>query len=91
MLEKVFLKLIYSVTQCSKITNTMLFLKHDFSVFVQFSTSNFRMFEGRFCRVGALLLLIIIICHYYHYYCTGGGGAAAAAAAAAADDDDDDW
>ena len=48
------LQLIYSVAQCSKITNTVLLLKHkshDFSTFVQFSTSNVKMSEGTFCRV----------------------------------------
>ena len=48
------LKLIHLVAQCSKITNTVLFLKHirhDFSAFLPLSTSNARMSEGTFCRV----------------------------------------
>ena len=48
------LKLTYSVAQCSKITNTVLFLNHifhDFYAFVQFSSSNVKLSEGTFCRV----------------------------------------
>ena len=54
------LKLIYSVAQCSKITNTARFINNklrDFSAFVQFSTSNVRMSEGTFCRVVVHLAL----------------------------------
>ena len=52
--NKYVLKLIYFVVQCSKITNTLLFLKHklhDFPAFLQFSNSNVRMSEGTFCHV----------------------------------------
>ena len=48
------LKLIYLVAQCSKITNTVLFLKrilHHFSRFFLLSTNNVRMSEGTVCRV----------------------------------------
>ena len=52
--NKNVLKPIYFVVQCSKITNTLLFLKHklhDFPAFLQFSNSNVRMSEGTFCHV----------------------------------------
>ena len=52
--NKHVLKLIYSVARCSKITNTVLFIKHifhDFSAFVKFSICNLRMSEGTFCHV----------------------------------------
>ena len=42
------------VALCSKVTNTVLFLKHgidDFSTFLPLSTSNVSMSEGTFCRV----------------------------------------
>ena len=48
------LKLIHLVAQCSKITNTVLFLKrilHHFPAFFLLSISNVRMSEGTFCRV----------------------------------------
>ena len=54
------LKLIYLVAQCSKITNTVLFLNHilhDFSAFLLLSLSNVRMSEGTFCRVEVHLKL----------------------------------
>ena len=47
-------KLIHLVVQCSKITNTVLFLEHilhDFFRFLSLSTSYVRMSEGTFCRV----------------------------------------
>ena len=47
-------KLFQLVAQCSKITNTVLFLKrifHNFFRFLLLSTSNARMSEGTFCRV----------------------------------------
>ena len=46
--------LVHWVAQCSKITNTVLLLKHifhDFSAFEQLSISNVRMSEGTFCHV----------------------------------------
>ena len=52
--NKYVLKFIYSVVHCSKITNTVLFLKrilHHFPAFLLLSTSNVRMSEGTFCRV----------------------------------------
>ena len=52
--NKYVLKLIYFAVQCSKITNTVLFLKHklhDFLAFLQFFKSNVRMSEGTFCHV----------------------------------------
>ena len=52
--HKYVLKVIHLVAQCSKITNTVLFLKrilHHFFRFLLLSTSNVRMSEGTFCRV----------------------------------------
>ena len=52
---KYVLKLILWVAQCSKITFTLLFLKHknhDFVAFEQISIRNVIMSEGTFCRVG---------------------------------------
>ena len=61
-IEKIYvLKLIDWVTQCSKITNTVLFQKHilhDFSAMEQFLHSNVRMSKGTFCRVGVHILHI---------------------------------
>ena len=50
------------LAQCSKITSTVLFLKHllhDFSSFLQLSISiiNVRMSEGTFCHVEVHMLL----------------------------------
>ena len=47
------LKLLHLVAQCSKITNTVLFLKrilHHFHAFLLLSTGNVRMSEGTFCH-----------------------------------------
>ena len=53
--NKYVLKLIHLIAQCSKIINTVLFLKcilHHFFHFLLLSTSNHvRMSEGTFCRV----------------------------------------
>ena len=52
--NKYVFKLIYLVAQCTKCTNTMLFLKHivhDFSTFLLLSTTYVRMSEGTFCHV----------------------------------------
>ena len=65
-IEKLYiLKIIYSVAQCSKITNTVLFINHiayDFPAFVQFSTSNVRMSEGLFWRVAVYIPIFDGLC-----------------------------
>ena len=54
------LKLIHLVAQCSKVTNTVLFLKrilHHFPAFSSLlSSRNVRMSEGTFCRVEVQLI-----------------------------------
>ena len=53
--------LIHWVAQSSKITNTVLLLKHifhDFSAFEQLSISNVRMSEGTFCHVEVHISLV---------------------------------
>ena len=63
--NKYVLKLVHLVAQCSKITNTVLFLKrmlHHFSRFLLLSISNVKMSEGTFCRVEAHILLCAKTC-----------------------------
>ena len=63
--NKYVLKLIYFAVQCSKITNTVLFLKHklhDFLAFLQFFKSNVRMSEGTFCHVE-----VQMFCPFAHF------------------------
>ena len=55
------LKPIYSIAQCSMITNTVLFLKHilnDCPAFWQFSTRKVRISEGTFCHVDVHIRLL---------------------------------
>ena len=50
------------MAQYSKFTITLLFINHilhDFSAFVQFSTSTVRMSEGTFCRVAVHVYMYI--------------------------------
>ena len=59
--NKYVLKLIYLVAQCSKITNTVLFLKgilHHFSAFCCFLLVIVRMSEGTFCRVEVQIIML---------------------------------
>ena len=69
--NKYVLKLIHLVAQCSKVTNTVFFLKHILHIFFRFlllSTIYVRMSEGTFCRVqvhmqnvGFLMMWLIYI------------------------------
>ena len=63
--NKYVLKLTHLVAQCSKVTNTVLFLKrifHQFSAFLLLDTSNVRMSEGTFCRVEVHCIILICSC-----------------------------